>query len=267
MRTLYAFLGRDMAYQRSAKLTMVGQLLSVLMLSAMLYFISKTFVSANAPSLKAFNGSYFEFALVGIVFARFQAVALNSFATAIRRDQTSGTMESMLVTRAGVPSLVLGAGASAFVFTAIQAVLYLIIGALVFGVDLHHANVSISCLVLLLSILAISPIGICAAASVIAFRQGDSALGIVTSATNVFGGVYFPVAVLPAPLKILSAVFPITHGLAALRLTLLKGAGLHAVAGDVLVLTGIAAVGVPLALALFLAAIRHARRVGSLAYM
>ena len=173
----------------------------------------------------------------------------------------------MLVTRAGVPSLVLGAGASAFVFTAIQAVLYLIIGALVFGVDLHHANVSISCLVLLLSILAISPIGICAAASVIAFRQGHSALGIVTSATNVFGGVYFPVAVLPAPLKILSAVFPITHGLAALRLTLLKGAGLHAVAGDVLVLTGIAAVGVPLALALFLAAIRHARRVGSLAYM
>ncbi len=215
---------------------------------------------------KLIHGQYFEFALIGIVFARFQSVALSSFSSAIRRDQVSGTIEAILVTRATVPAIVLGAAASAFLFTAIQAVLFLFVGAFVFGVNLHHANPWTSFAALALSMLAISPIGICAAASVIAFKKGDAAVGMVASATNLLGGVYFPVAVLPLPLKILSAVFPITHGLAALRDAILRGAGFHAVAGNLLILAAFAAVGIPLALALFMLSIQHARRVGSLAY-
>lgn len=266
MRTLLAFIGRDLAYQAASKFAILGQLGSVLMMCAMMFFIGRTFGNA-APALKAFHGRYFEFALVGIVFARFQAVALNSFAAAIRRDQLSGTLEAILATRTTVPAIVLGAAASAFLFTAVQAVLYLIAGALIFGVNLHQANVATSLVALILSMLAISPIGICAAASVIAFRQGDSALGMVTSATNVLGGVYFPVSVLPLPLKWASAAFPITHGLSALRLALLGGAGFGAVSHDLAVLSAFAGIGIPLALALFIASIKHARRVGSLAYI
>ena len=266
MRTLSAFLGRDMAYQAASKFALVGQLGSVLMMCAMMFFIGRT-VGNAAPALKAFHGRYFEFALVGIVFARFQAVALTSFAAAIRRDQISGTLEAILVTRTTVTAIVSGAASSAFLFTAVQNVLYLIVGALIFGVNLHHANIATAVAALVLSILAISPIGICAAASVIAFRQGDSALGMVTSATNVLGGVYFPVSVLPLPLQWASAAFPITHGLSALRLALLRGAGFATVSHDLAILGAFAAVGIPLALALFLASIRHARRVGSLAYI
>jgi ABC-2 type transport system permease protein len=266
MRTLSAFLGRDLAYQAASKFAIVGQLASVLVMCAMMFFIGQTF-GASSPALHVFRGRYFEFALVGIVFARFQSVALTSFAAAIRRDQASGTIEAILVTKTTVPAIVLGAASSSFIFTAIQAVLYLIAGALIFGVNLHQANIPAALAVLVLSMLAISPIGICAAASVIAFRQGDNALGMVTAATNVLGGVYFPISVLPLPLKWASAAFPITHGLAALRLALLRGAGFGAVSHDLAVLAAFAGVGIPLALALFIASIRYARRVGSLAYI
>jgi ABC-2 type transport system permease protein len=266
MRLIWAFSRRDIAYSSSAKLTWLGQALSMLMMTAMLFFIGRTFDQSHAPALSAFHGHYFAFALVGLVFARFQSVALRSFATAIRRDQTSGTLEAMLVTRASVPSIVLAASASSFIFTAIQAVLFLIIGALIFRVDLHHANVLTTVVTLVLAMLAISPIGILAAASVIAFKQGDSALNMISSATSFLAGVYFPVAVLPWPLRFASAVLPITHGLSAIRAAMLGGATLHAVGPDIAVLSGFALVGLPIALGVFMAAIAHARRVGSLSH-
>lgn len=264
-RILSAFIGRDWAYQMISKFSIVGQLGSVLMMCAMLFFIGRTF--GQTQHIKFINGGYFEFALIGIVFSRFQSVALSSFSAAIRRDQASGTIEAILVTRASVPSIVLGAALSAFLFTAVQAVLFLIVGATIFHVDLHHANIPLALVVLVLSMLAICPIGIAIAASVIAFRQGDAVLGIIAALTNVLGGVYFPIAVLPVPLKILSAVFPITHGLTALRAAILHGAGVAAVGTDVAVLAGFAGLGIPFALVLFVISIRHARRVGSLAYI
>ncbi len=265
-KILSAFIGRDWAYQTVSKFSIFGQLSSVLVMCAMMFFVGRTFGS-SAGALKAVHGQYFEFVLIGIVFARFQSVALTSFASAIQRDQVSGTIEAILVTRASVPAVVLASATSAFVFTAVQTVLILVIGAAVFGVNLHHANVPTALLALGLSMLAISPIGISAAASVIAFKKGTGALGIVSSATNLLGGVYFPVAVLPLPLKVVSMVFPITHGLSALRAAILHGAGFGVIRGDVLVLAAFAVVGIPLALALFMMSIQHARRVGTLAYV
>jgi ABC-2 type transport system permease protein len=266
MRTLRAFLGRDLAYRFSSKISLFGQLFSMLAGAATLFFLGKMFASSDVPALRSFHGNYFAFALIGVIFARFQAVALSSFSDAIARDQNSGTLESILLTPASVPAIVIGASGSAFLFTAIQATLFLLIGAGVFGVNLAHANVPLALLVLILALFAISPIGIALAASVIAFRQGSSAIGVLSALTNVLGGVYFPVSLLPLPLKVLAFVFPITHGLNAVRAALLEGASLRAAGTDVVVLLCMAAVGLPASICLFRLAIRHALRVGSLTY-
>jgi ABC-2 type transport system permease protein len=266
VRLVWAFARRDIAYSSSSKLTWFGQAVSMLLMTSMLYFIGRTFDQTHSPALSAFHGRYFAFALVGLVFARFQSVALRSFASAIRRDQMMGTLEAMLVTRASVPSIVISASTSSFIFTAFQAVLFLIIGALIFRVDLHHANVLTTVVTLILAMLAISPIGILAAASVIAFKQGDSALNMIANATSFLAGVYFPVAVLPWPLRMLSSVLPITHGLSAIRAAMLTGASLSVVRADVVVLAGFAFIGLPIALGTFMLAIQHARRVGSLSH-
>lgn len=266
MRLIYAFARRDIAFQSAQPFSWLIQIVSMLAVAGMFFFIGKTFGQQDSGALHAFHGRYFAFVLIGLVFARFQQVSLTSFSSAIRRDQISGTLEAMLVTRTGVPSIVLGASCWSFLYTAIQAIIMLLIGALLFGVNLHHANVPTALVALFLSVLAISPIGIAAAASVIAFRQGDSALGIITTATNFLGGVFFPVAVLPGPFQVAAALFPITHALAAVRASMLMGSGFHAVAGDLIVLAGFAVIGLPLSLFAFTSAVNRARRVGSLSY-
>jgi ABC-2 type transport system permease protein len=266
MHSLRAFLGRDFAYQFSSKTGLLSQLFGVLMGSAMLFYLGKT-IGPTIPGLGSVSRyGYFEFALIGVIFARFQAVALGSFSAAVARDQASGTLESILVTATGIPSMVVGASASAFLFTAVQNVAFLIVAAAIFGANLQHANVLSALLVFVLAIFAISPIGIGFAASAIAFRQGASGISAVSALTTVLGGVYFPISVLPLPLKALALVFPLTHALNALRATLLEGAGVRAVSGDVIVLGVMAVIGLPVSIALFRSAIVHALKIGSLTY-
>lgn len=49
------------------------------------------------------------------------------------------------------------------------------------------------------------------------FKDADSLISLMGNAAPLLGGVFFPVTVLPAPLRSLSLVFPFTYGADALR--------------------------------------------------
>ena len=72
-------------------------------------------------------------------------------------------------------------------------------------------------------------------------------------------------AVLPGWMQALSVVFPHTYALEALRLTLLQGAPLSAVATDVGALVPFAAIILPTSFVVFRHAVGRARMEGSLA--
>ncbi|TAM56159.1 ABC transporter permease [bacterium] len=266
-RLIYAFARRDIMARSTSPFSWVVQIASLLFFASMFFFIGRTFDQSAAPSLRGFHGHYFAYALVGLVFARFQTAALQSFATAVRTDQTAGTLEAMLVTRASVPAIVFSAGAWSFAYAGIQVVLYLLLGALVFGVDLHHANVLAAALALLLAVAATSPVGILVAACVVAFRQGNALLSVIAAATSLLSGVFYPVAVLPRVLQVCAVLLPPTHALDALRQAVLLGASVRAIWPDLSILLGFAALGMPLALGAFALAVRQAKRVGSLSYV
>ncbi|MFH1609384.1 MAG: ABC transporter permease, partial [Candidatus Bipolaricaulota bacterium] len=49
------------------------------------------------------------------------------------------------------------------------------------------------------------------------FKDADSLIGLVGNAAPLLGGVFFPVTLLPEPLRSLALVFPFTYGVDALR--------------------------------------------------
>jgi ABC-2 type transport system permease protein len=141
----------------------------------------------------------------------------------------------------------------------------LIFGVAVFGLDLGRANVPAAMLVLLLMVLVFSGLGIIAASFVMLFKRGDPVGWIFGSVSSVMGGTFFPVQILPAWLQKLSYLFPVFYGLRAMRLALLKGVGLAALAPDIAALAAFAALIVPLSLWSFSLAVRRAKIDGSLA--
>jgi ABC-2 type transport system permease protein len=85
---------------------------------------------------------------------------------------------------------------------------------------------------------------------------------MVITGLALLGGVYFPIEVFPEPLEQLARILPFTWGLDVLRASLLGG---HVDPVQLAGLFGSAALLLPLALLGFTAAVRRARRTGTLA--
>jgi ABC-type multidrug transport system permease subunit len=78
------------------------------------------------------------------------------------------------------------------------------------------------------------------------------------------GGTYYPTQVIPSWIGEISAFVPLTYGLRSLRKLFLAGQPISAVAGDLAILVGFTAILLAASWWAFAAALRHAKRTGSL---
>jgi ABC-type multidrug transport system permease subunit len=205
---------------------------------------------------------FFSYALVNLAFATLQSTALSSFGRTLRDSQLQGTLEALLATPAAIPVIVLSGSLWAFTLTVLTAATMLLVGV-VFGLDLRHANLVTLALFLILTIAALSPLGVLSAAATIVLKQNapfDVALNLLT---YLAAGVYLPVSLLPHPLQLVSWLLPITHALAGFRAAV-AGASLTATASDAIWLAIAAALLVPVSLRAFGNAVSRAKSDGTL---
>ncbi|MCC6058820.1 MAG: ABC transporter permease [Thermofilum sp.] len=153
---------------------------------------------------------------------------------------------------AGVPRSV--AAVSGFVFSFLQfvvrAVLYLLLGTLLFGVELGpSANYAGAVLFCALGFLACLGVGLILANTFWLFIYKEDVhenpfTWFVTTTATVLGGTYFPVDVLPAWLRPLSYAFPHVYVFKGLRKALLQGAALESLNQELTALTVYATISV-----------------------
>ncbi len=97
-------------------------------------------------------------------------------------------------------------------------------------------------------------------------KRGDPITTITGSIATLVSGVYYPVETLPAWLRPIAQVIPLTYSARAMRDTMLNGAGFQDILPDVLVLIGFCVVLLPFSLVVFRAAVNQARREGTLTH-
>ncbi len=261
----WAFLRRDALAQWSYRMALILDLLGILLAVASPFFIGRFLGDAVAPRLAAYGGSYFAFVLVGIALFGFHHTALRTYADAIRQGQLTGTLEAMMSTGTGLPTLLLGSSLWGFAFNALRVAAFLGLGALFFGLDLSRASLPAALAILALAVVAESAIGIFSAAFVLVFKKGDPFRFAVGSASALLAGIYYPVETLPSWMQILAQGLPLTHSLSGLRGALLEGKSLGQLGPEVVALAIFALIFLPLALLFFRLAANRVRRQGSLA--
>jgi ABC-2 type transport system permease protein len=146
--------------------------------------------------------------------------------------------------------------------TVVQIVFFLGVGVAL-GLDLTHIDPLGTLVFLVLTVLAMSPIGVLSAASIMVFKQEAPTAYLVGGLASLLGGVLFPVSRLPFALQILSWMLPITHSLNGLRGSV-EGATLWQLRGDALWLAGLTLILLPVSLYVFGRAIRRAKMDGTL---
>jgi len=237
------------------------QWLNILVSITLAFFLARLF--GSSPKF-GFHGpaSYFFFLTVNLAFVRFQQTALMSFSQGIRDAQTAGTLEVILAAPTRLPVIVLSAGLWAFGFTALQTVVYLAVATL-FGLDLQHTNLLAAGTFIFLTVTCLSTLGVMAAAAVMTFKQVGPLDFMMAGATNLFGGVYFPLSILPLPLQLVGWMLPITHALSGIR-GALRGESFLQLVPDALWLGIATIVLLPLSLVMFAGAVRRAKVDGTL---
>ena len=265
MRLVRAFLTRDFRVLRSYRLAFLVQLAGFLVIVPSLAFLARL-VPGNQASLQPYGGDYFTFVLIGSGVLTFFTVALTSFADTFGLEQTTGTLEALLVTPNDPRVLLVGGALYPFIFSAVELALFLVAGVAVFGARIAPGNLLLVCGALLLSLLAFSALGLLAAALLIQTKRAALVVGMAAGLFGILGGVMYPVSVLPGWLSGLAQLLPITYGIDAIRLSLLPSPDLGRIGKDLLTLGAFAAVLLPAALLLFGWSVDRARRQGSIGH-
>lgn len=258
MRLVAAYLRRDLADDLSHRLTFVIELFDALVLLVAVFLFSRGLAGAHTSGYDAFA-----FLFVGLAVNGALGVCLTCFAYSVRGSRAHGMLRVAMTLPVPPWQQVLASAAYPVLRGAFDAGLHLAAAAL-FGLSLSLANVPAALVIFLLGLAAASAVGIASAAFAVVFMRGDPLLWLIGAASLVVGGVFIPVDQLPPFLQAIAWITPVSHALAAMRPVLLEGSPLSAVSGPMTALAVYAAVGIPLSLVSFNAALRHARMRGTI---
>lgn len=266
MSKLYAFLKRDWLEQSSYKFSFIASFISIFISSATFFFISKLISGPGKSSLDPYGGDYFSFVIVGIAFSGILMIFQENLPSVIRSAQVTGTLEAILVTQTNIPSVLLGSSLYSFLFSFGRTVFHILLAVLVFGMQLGTVNWPGAILVFLLTTLCFLSVGILSACFILVYKKGNPFGWVFGSVSGLLGGVFFPVAVLPAGIKWISYLLPITYTLEGLRKSLLVSASFSEILPSIIALTVFSGCLLPVSLVAFRFALRKAKKDGSLTY-
>jgi ABC-type multidrug transport system permease subunit len=157
---------------------------------------------------------------------------------------------------------VLSSGVWSFTLTVLQTAVFLLI-SIPFGLDLSRIDGLTAVVFLVLTVAAVSPLGVLAAALAMVIKKTGPIEWVSNSSAMLFGGVYIPLAKLPVALQVIGWCLPITHALNGFRAAA-AGVPLARVAPDAIWLAVAAIILMPLSLWLFSRAVDKARVDGTL---
>jgi ABC-2 type transport system permease protein len=246
----------------------ISALLSLGSLVAMvipIYFVANALQPVMEGAIQTEGGQYFAFVIVGMMSMWFIGYATDSIPGVVGGGIATGTLEAMMGTPTRLPTLLAGLMSYNLFWLGVKSVVLLAAGAM-FGAEFVWGRMLIGMGIIGLIVLAYLPVGLVAAALVLAFRTSGPLTRWVTMVSVLLGGVYYPTHVIPSWIEQISAFIPLTYGLRALRRTILEGLSLTQVLPDLAILAGFAVVLFAAGCAAFMTAFGYARRAGSLSH-
>jgi ABC-2 type transport system permease protein len=266
-RIAQAFIKRDMLLEISYRFSFFLQVFQIFLTVVVFHFVARLLGGETVSKyLAPYGGNYFSFAIIDIAFFGYYSVGFSSFSRNLRQAQTTGTLEAMLTSPSGISTIVICSSLWSFIMATLRVMVYLVLGALFIKPGIVQGNYLCAFLILALTVISASSLGILSASFIIVLKRGDPVNWLFNSLSTLLGGVYFPISVLPEWMQLFSHLLPTTYALRAMRLALLQGAPVKALAPDIVALGVFSVSLLPMSLLAFRYAVRRARIDGSLTH-
>lgn len=232
------------------------------------YFVARFLSPAANPVVSRYGGNYVAFVLVGVLLNQVALASLRSPFTTISQAFWDKRLETYRLAVQGIWANVVGRLAWQVLFSSVWQALAAIALVALGGVSLAHGIAwAAALLVWVLLVAANAGLGL-AGASLFFFLEVKNGQDPITWTyqylIQIVTGLYIPLSVLPAWLRVTGQVLPQTYAFSAMRLLILTGARAGAVAPDLWGLGISAAVTVGIGLAMMRGALLRAERLSGM---
>src|SRR6185436_15842283 len=109
--------------------------------------------------------------LVGIALLDFVHTSLDTFAISIRDSQTTGTLETVLLSPIRMAEMVVYSSLWPYVLTGIKFVAYMAFGCFLFDLPIAPGGIPTAIFIMALTVLCFAPLGIVSAAIIVVFKS------------------------------------------------------------------------------------------------
>jgi len=259
---LAALARRDLAIEVSYQFRLAIFLSGAFVSAFLAFYVSK--LVGDPESLERFQGSYFDYVVIGLALTSYAGLGVVAFTAQISREQAAGTLEVLLSGPTRLGTVLAGGLIVPLGLTTVQVALLVGMGVGVVGTGLSTRGVLLAVPVVVLTVVNFCALGIISAAIVLLVKRGDPISGPVAQVVLLLSGAIFPVELFPAWLEALCHVNPAYYGVRGLHEALLTDGGLAGLVDELAVLSAFACLGLPLSLWLFSAAVAKAKQLGVL---
>jgi len=258
LEKIYFFMKRDIISFSTYKTNIV-----VLILTALFGALSYAFLGSNATMQSVVQYDHttlITFLIIGLAFSTYLGQSL----TLVQKTINPWALEEVLVSPTSLTTFIVGSSIWGFIWSTGVVIIYLAVGVLVFGVILS-VNILGTIIVLALGIGTFIGFSMIGAGILILTKQGDPVTALITIATSLWGNVLFPPQVMPAALQSISYVFPPYYFFTCIR-DVLIGWTIQRILPNLLILTLMCAIIVPLGYVIYAWCLKRARKNGTLSW-
>ncbi len=255
-----AIVRRDWLILISYRLRVVTHLLSAFFTVTLFHFVSKL------VHVHTFDnpGAYFGFALVGLIILQIFNSTLQGPPTAVRQELVAGGFERFALSPFGAVSGMLSLMLFPLLYSLFTGLAMFIFAGLAFGTHVQWSTLVLTLPVALLGGLSFAPFGVLLMAVVLMFKQALTGVTFIVAGISLISGLYFPIALLPAWMQLLSHVQPFTPAADLMR-NVMTGSALHEpLVAELAKLVCFPLVMLPLSILALDRALRVGRRRGTL---
>jgi ABC-2 type transport system permease protein len=262
LRRVFAVARRDLLIEISYHFKLIFFFTGAFVAAFLSYYVAD--LVSTSDLLAGYDGTYFDFVIVGIAITSYSGLGVSSFNTVVSTETNSGTFEVLASGPGGMSSLLVGGFVVPFALTTIEVGALIGVGVGGFGAGLTIPRVLASMPVMMLSLANFLALGILSGAVLLLAKRGDPISGPVFQLTLLMSGAVFPVELFPSWLETLCRVTPAFYGVRGAREALLTDGGVSGTFDEILILGAFAAVSLPLALWVFGRSVATAKRLGVL---
>jgi ABC-2 type transport system permease protein len=225
-------------------------------------FIAKGF-AANGAKIDVNKAT--SWLLIGAIVWSYLGMVFGLLVEMVQWERWEGTIEHTFMAPLSRTMHLLGTGIFAVLYGIVRTAALFVVVALFFHLRLPHADYGAALVVLLVASVSFIGIGMMTSVLPLISPEKGVQLGYIAQGLLlVVSGVYYNVSVLPGWMQALARISPATYALRALRKSIIDGAGVGSLWGDIWPLLVIGAIAIPLGLEIFRRGERYAKRHGKL---